>query len=581
MSKSCIEQNGRLELSINNEPGYREVGYALKSFVVAAFKAYISFSSYSATGTSGFKLEYWIDANNYVSVARTGGNYTSKICVAGTLSTVTGGSADASGTLHIERTGMIVRTYYGGGAGTLISSSTTFSTDPGKMKIVLYAAATLVAAAYVDDFVLQESSNSLFDSQFTVKQQGADKLSVSRRGHRDYKNKITVQWTKRGYGYMAGTVDCQDLVDMDANGSMDVAMRLEGICTLSRADKMGRLFLKKNVNQCEVYAGSLGPQSFGTAPGSIVYLSSKRLSMSNIPARVLAVKEGTDYQLEVEFSEEKEIYELDSYAWDNTSPAPNVQYSVNVAQAIRIVDSFYSSSSRSVNTAQALKLQESISGAMVNPNLKEISNALQQMSYSENIGIYATWNSADKNAGVTLSNGNLTATSSSSSAWQAVRSTMPKNGTGKYYFEVTCNTLNANGVMIGISDNALSLSSYPGNSTYSWGWWSINSKYYHNSGETAGPTYAQGDIVMVAFDISAGKLWFGKNGTWNNQPGGGNPGNPAAGTYETYSGLDATAYYATASLYNSEVVTINCGQSALSYKPSGFSALSDLLVIIT
>ncbi len=37
------------------------------------------------------------------------------------------------------------------------------------------------------------------------------------------------------------------------------------------------------------------------------------------------------------------------------------------------------------------------------------------------------------------------------------------------------------------------------------------------------------DIIMCAFDLDNGKIWFGKNGTWFNAPGTSNVGNPATG----------------------------------------------------
>ena len=31
--------------------------------------------------------------------------------------------------------------------------------------------------------------------------------------------------------------------------------------------------------------------------------------------------------------------------------------------------------------------------------------------------------------------------------------------------------------------------------------------------------FADGDICMIAYDLDAGKIWWGKNGTWNTVPG--------------------------------------------------------------
>ena len=55
---------------------------------------------------------------------------------------------------------------------------------------------------------------------------------------------------------------------------------------------------------------------------------------------------------------------------------------------------------------------------------------------------YATWNSADKSASVSLSGGDLTATKTTSDGWAGVRSTISKSS-GKWYWEVTMTVLSA------------------------------------------------------------------------------------------------------------------------------------------
>jgi acyl-CoA hydrolase len=70
---------------------------------------------------------------------------------------------------------------------------------------------------------------------------------------------------------------------------------------------------------------------------------------------------------------------------------------------------------------------------------------------------------------------------------------------------------------------------------------------------------------MVAFNLTTNKLWWGKNGTWNNS------GDPSAGTGEIYSGLDATAYYAAITVQTNAYVTVNFGATAFSHTvPTGF-----------
>ena len=40
------------------------------------------------------------------------------------------------------------------------------------------------------------------------------------------------------------------------------------------------------------------------------------------------------------------------------------------------------------------------------------------------------------------------------------------------------------------------------------------------------------DIIMCAFDLDNGKIWFGKNGTWFDAPSTSDAGDPANGNYE-------------------------------------------------
>lgn len=72
------------------------------------------------------------------------------------------------------------------------------------------------------------------------------------------------------------------------------------------------------------------------------------------------------------------------------------------------------------------------------------------------------FDSANKDASITLSNGDLTATGTASSAWKSVRGTS-SHTTGKYYFEMSAdNVTGGNGWFAGIENASGSLSSYLG-----------------------------------------------------------------------------------------------------------------------
>lgn len=95
-------------------------------------------------------------------------------------------------------------------------------------------------------------------------------------------------------------------------------------------------------------------------------------------------------------------------------------------------------------------------------------------------GTAVTWNSADKSANITLSNGDLTASNASSSSWSMVRAT---NGftiasNARFCYEITPSSIDsADGIVFGVANATQSLSSYVGSSTNSAGgqadanWW--------------------------------------------------------------------------------------------------------------
>ena len=66
-------------------------------------------------------------------------------------------------------------------------------------------------------------------------------------------------------------------------------------------------------------------------------------------------------------------------------------------------------------------------------------------------------------------------------------------------------------------------------------WIKINGQifYHDSSGITSqGQAISAGDTIIMAVDVDAGKLWWGKNGTWDDNASG--TGDPANGTNPTY-----------------------------------------------
>lgn len=173
---------------------------------------------------------------------------------------------------------------------------------------------------------------------------------------------------------------------------------------------------------------------------------------------------------------------------------------------------------------------------------------------------YATLNPADKSANITLSNGNLTATHNTSVTWDAVRSTISKSS-GKWYWEIKIDTVDANSPILGIGLSTATLTNFTGADANAWGYWGSNGTKLNNSTQTAyGATFTTNDIIGVALDMDGGSVTMYKNGV-------------SQGTM--FTGLSGSMF-AMPSLYYGTVphaVTCNFGATAFTYTPpAGYNA---------
>lgn len=187
-------------------------------------------------------------------------------------------------------------------------------------------------------------------------------------------------------------------------------------------------------------------------------------------------------------------------------------------------------------------------------------------------GNYCTLNPLD-NGGLTLSNGNLDG-SSSANSWKTVRSTLGMSS-GKWYWEMTCTgaDLTDNLFFVGIATNAAPLTTHIGAGVSSFAYYNLNGSVYYNGGITSyGNTWQTGDVIGVAYDADNAKIWFAKNGTWQNS------GNPASGTNAAFTSITAGTYFPAISPYSGDGSAtsgvMNFGSRPFAYTaPSGFKAL--------
>lgn len=177
-----------------------------------------------------------------------------------------------------------------------------------------------------------------------------------------------------------------------------------------------------------------------------------------------------------------------------------------------------------------------------------------------------TWNSADKHASLTLSNGDRTATSSAGAPIY-VRSVAGKSS-GKWYAEVIGTFASAgNDDAVGVATSSQSLSAYVKGSdtTGIIKYLGFNQVAGNDNAATYGAASNSNDIIMIAVDFTNDKLWFGVNGTWYES------GNPATNT----GGLNmitGTVYLFAGPGISGDSVTIPAIQTYT--PPSGFSVWS-------
>lgn len=184
-----------------------------------------------------------------------------------------------------------------------------------------------------------------------------------------------------------------------------------------------------------------------------------------------------------------------------------------------------------------------------------------------------TFFDTDTKVSTTLSNGNLTATGTTSgSTVGASAPIIDTQSTGKYYFEATLGTLGGSNMSIGVhyvsstyGDTQRGSICLVNNSTgtiYSNG---------SSTGSTLAKTQASGDVIGVAIDLDNRKCWFkniSQGGNWN----GSGTANPATNT----GGLTMDANYGFNPVAvldgNGASMTLNFGDTSFAASaPSGFA----------
>lgn len=198
---------------------------------------------------------------------------------------------------------------------------------------------------------------------------------------------------------------------------------------------------------------------------------------------------------------------------------------------------------------------------------------------SYGVGNYSVINPVSTLNGPTIQSGNLEFVGVNTSSYRIATGTIGSSS-GKWYWEATINTAPGTGenASVGITSKSYAgaiTNSYLGNQATEWGLLldSGPSNYFksHSTLTSYSTAVSNGDVVQIAYDIDAGKIWFGRNGTWFAS------GDPASGANAAYTDLVAgTTYYPAVDMLVASPKTffVNFGQRSFSYTPpTGYKSL--------
>jgi hypothetical protein len=175
-------------------------------------------------------------------------------------------------------------------------------------------------------------------------------------------------------------------------------------------------------------------------------------------------------------------------------------------------------------------------------------------------------------SGVTNANGNLSVTDNASNAWRDLFGTLGVSA-GKWYWEQKIDNF-ATGIdphRIGICDAEYFNNSATGSNfedagiSRVYGYCKTGQKINAGSITSYGDSWTTGDIIGIAMDLDNGKIYFSKNGTWQNS------GDPTSGATGTGSAFNVTTNYtylpSTSTYYTDNRYSYNFGNGYFGTTP--------------
>ena len=173
--------------------------------------------------------------------------------------------------------------------------------------------------------------------------------------------------------------------------------------------------------------------------------------------------------------------------------------------------------------------------------------------------VFATLNPLNiQSSGFSIGNGNNTVISNTNNtSWKTLYSTLGAS-TGKFYWEQKITGSNSTAHFIGATDidkmKNSNANDFEDTNTDAYAYIPDGKIISKNVQSTYGDTWTTNDIIGVALDLDNSKIFFSKNGVWQNS---GNPQNGTNPAYTITSGIIYTP--ATATFYTNNTYQMNFG----------------------
>jgi hypothetical protein len=184
--------------------------------------------------------------------------------------------------------------------------------------------------------------------------------------------------------------------------------------------------------------------------------------------------------------------------------------------------------------------------------------------------VFATLNPLSTLSTLTYAYGNNQITGVNSNVWKTTFSTLGMNygSSGKYYYEIKVATLNSQagiGVWGEPLPQTVTTNFFPNHHPFGFVYKEDGSVSDDSQTFYTGSSFTSGDIIQCALDIDNSKIYFGKNGVWQNS---GDPTSGATGTGAVpLEDNGGGAYFFFGTCYGTDVEQANFGNGYFANNP--------------